>query len=146
MPLIASGYLPTAEERGILCSPALRLPLLTFDWDMKYCRSTNMMLKCEAWRIHYTSHMLWAHLSELSVSLKQSSLGLMLTNIRVLLFPPSELWRRWVSLESLYGTWPFWNKNFKLQRERDILSDTSTQAYISKVWSARCFLYELPMR
>ena len=48
-----------------------------------------------------------ANLKELSVSLMCSSLGEMLTNIKVLLLPPRQFWRRWVSLEFLYGTWEF---------------------------------------
>ena len=39
------------------------------------------------------------YLKEFNVSLMCSSLGEMLTNIRVLLLPPRQFWRRWVSLE-----------------------------------------------
>ena len=42
---------------------------------------------------------LTANLSELRVSPKHSSFGLILTNIRVLELPPRLFWRRWVSLE-----------------------------------------------
>ena len=45
------------------------------------------------------------HLRELRVSFMCSSLGEMLTNIRVLLLPPRLFCSRWVSLEFLYGTW-----------------------------------------
>lgn len=52
------------------------------------------------------THTFVANLRELSVSWKHSSLGDTFTNIRVLLLPPREFWRRQVSLDSLYGMYP----------------------------------------
>lgn len=46
-----------------------------------------------------------ANLSELTVSEKCSSLGDTFTNIRVLLLPPREFCKRYVSLLFRYGTW-----------------------------------------
>ena len=46
-----------------------------------------------------------ANLRELSVSAKHSSLGLMLTNIKVFELPPRLFCSRWVSFEFRYGTW-----------------------------------------
>lgn len=52
------------------------------------------------------THTFVANLRELSVSWKHSSLGDTFTNMRVLLLPPREFWRRQVSLDSLYGMYP----------------------------------------
>ena len=52
-----------------------------------------------------------ANLKEFNVSLKLSSLGFKLTNIKVLLFPPRQFCSRWVSLEFRYGTWGFFCAN-----------------------------------
>ena len=54
-------------------------------------------------------HLDWklSYLKEFNVSFICSSLGDMLTNMRVLLLPPRQFCRRCVSLEFLYGTWEF---------------------------------------
>lgn len=76
----------------------LKLELVT---NQKY-----MYLSLVPRHIIEQTHTLVANLRELSVSWKHSSLGDTFTNIRVLLLPPREFWRRQVSLDSLYGMYP----------------------------------------
>lgn len=109
-----------------------KLTTLLFILNLKMVTNQKYMyLSLVPRHIIEQTHTFVANLRELSVSWKHSSLGDTFTNMRVLLLPPREFWRRQVSLDSLYGMYPSCQStnSICIYRQSLILVNTSKKLF-----------------